>query len=307
MYVKNITIHTTKDWSKVSDQDIWAKIGFKDPERNFGLHNYKNDLNENNLENKILKFAIIKCKNILKRKRFFSFDVEKKLLFITKALLNVDLYKPDTKDFNTIQASGLYSHYKPVLNQAKTIIEQKFFSIIQNNESAKKREFCLLPYIINAEALFEFYARAIIKLALKDTDFYVENYSERLFLQDRISKKGESEENIHLMEYCVPDIIIKRKADNRVMMVLDAKYKNSFIPNRDDTHQLLSYVLLTGAQKCGFIFPNSANPSNTEIKSFGEKKDYLTLRPGNIFYNEILLGNNVKNLDSIILEILNKA
>ncbi|MFF2589505.1 hypothetical protein ACFVSS_16750 [Peribacillus butanolivorans] len=63
-----------------------------------------------------------------------------------------------------------------------------------------------------------------------------------------------------------PDYICKAKG-----IVFDAKYKENweFRGRRDDVHQMLSYMFLTGASFGGVIFPSKmANFKRTEIKVF---------------------------------------
>lgn len=72
-------------------------------------------------------------------------------------------------------------------------------------------------------------------------------------------------------------------------MVIDAKYKPDDKPVREDSHQLLSYVLLTGVKRCGFVFPGKT----TIIKNMeSTKNNYLLLKADGVRYYEIILGSN---------------
>ena len=69
---------------------------------------------------------------------------------------------------------------------------------------------------------------------------------------------------------------------------LNEKYKLSGRPDRSDSHQLLSYVLLTGADRCGFVLPGE----KTEVKEMVSTGDnYLPLAPRILRYYELLLGS----------------
>ena len=59
----------------------------------------------------------------------------------------------------------------------------------------------------------------------------------------------------HLIKHYIPDVIILK--DSKPEAVFDVKFKNRLKPDRNDTHQLMSYVLMLGVNKCGFIFPKS--------------------------------------------------
>ena len=91
------------------------------------------------------------------------------------------------------------------------------------------------------------------------------------------------------MPYCIPDIIICDKNTGKPAMVIDAKYKPDNRPVRADSHQLLSYVLLTGVQKCGFIFPGVS----TKIKQMEcTKNTNLPLSAEPVQYHELILGSD---------------
>lgn len=76
--------------------------------------------------------------------------------------------------------------------------------------------------------------------------YMLDKYSERIYLQADVNRGSNAEKGIHLMQYCIPDVIICRKDSKKPVMVIDAKYKPDDKPVREDSHQLLSYVLLTG-------------------------------------------------------------
>lgn len=143
----------------------------------------------------------------------------------------------------------------------------------------------MVPYAINMEILFEYYARTQLKKAIGVGRYRIEKYSQKLYLQKDIVSSDDSEKGIHLMSFCIPDIIIYEK--NKPIIVIDAKYKLSTRPDRADSHQLLTYVLLTGANKCGFIFPGETTKVH-EMKTTG--KDYLFLSTDDLKYYELFLS-----------------
>ena len=248
------------------------------------------DFTVDNLENQIIKAALLKCKVILKQQFQDTPSVNNRIGFCTNILRHVNgTRKISTSDFNSVEVSGLYSYYKPVIDQAKAVLGQKFNSYVENNGNIARKSIFTIPYVINMETLFEFYARTILKELLKSSNYALEDYSQRLFLQRDVTKTEDAEKGIHLMSYCIPDIIISDKNTHHPIMVVDAKYKPDNRPVRADSHQLLSYVLLTGVHKCGFIFPGES----TRIKQMETTKaSNLPLSAEPVQYYELILGND---------------
>lgn len=104
--------------------------------------------------------------------------------------------------------------------------------------------------------------------------------------------------NIHLMPYCIPDIVVC-DANGTPVIVIDAKYKPDNRPDRSDSHQLLAYVLLAGVSKCGFVLPGKQSGLK-QMKSTG--LEYLSLTSSAIQYYELILGNDI--VSESIKEIL---
>lgn len=246
------------------------------------------DFTEDNIENRILKATLEKCKVILRMRFKQTPEFLQQISFCQNALRHVKLINVKDSDFNTVSASGLYMYYRPLLIQARCIHSQKFYSYTADNGKIITRSVYTVPYMINMEKLFEFYARAILKKAIDNTIYYVESYSKKLFLQHGISSVDKAEHGIHLMSYCIPDILICSRKTNQPVFVLDAKYKAHTRAIRTDSHQLLAYVLLTGVKKCGFIFPGN----NTYIKTMSSGKNYLNIANGDVNYYELILGND---------------
>lgn len=261
---------------------------------------------EDNIENQILKATLQKCINIIES-RFESSDAYKqRLYFCRNALRGVRFTTIKTSDFNNVSTSGLYMYYKPVLQQARCILNQRFYSYAPEVGHAISRSVYTIPYSINMETLFEFYARSIIKDALNGTNYEVDAYSKHWYLQEGVNDDGQGERGVHLMPYCIPDIVVKEKESGRTVAVFDAKYKDHTRSARNDSLQLLSYVLLSGAKHCGFVFPGDF----TEVKEMQTTgAPYLSIKTpllDELRYFEIVLGNDngQETLNQILRQIM---
>lgn len=245
------------------------------------------DFTEDTVENRIVKAALLKCKAILNVKFKEESSINGKINYCLNSLRHVKTTNISNTDFNTSNIGGLYSYYKPVIQQARAILSLDFHNYEIEQKGAEKRFTYIIPYAINMETLFEYYARTELKRALKNSRYRVEQYSRRFYLQKDIDNSDDAEKGIHLMPFCIPDIIIYE--DDKPFIVIDAKYKMSGRPDRSDSHQLLAYVLLTGASRCGFVLPGR----KTEVKEMVSSGDnYLPLAPHLLRYYELLLGGN---------------
>lgn len=130
-------------------------------------------------------------------------------------------------------------------------------------------------------------ARTVLKRTFSEECYRVEKYSKKLFLQKNVNAPESAERGIHLMPFCIPDIIILQNETPAI--VIDAKYKVSGRPDRGDSHQLLAYVLLTGADRCAFILPNTETKIR-EMETTGGQ--FIPLSSQNVRYYEMLLGND---------------
>ena len=250
-------------------------------------------------ENRILKATLIKCKKIIEEKFELSSEIMSRLFFCMNAFKSVKTVKVNSRDFTNANTSGLYIYYKPLLKQAKAILGQRYKTYTAEDGNSVSKSVYTIPYMINMEAVFEFYVRTVIRESIDSNRFYLDSYSKRLYLQKGVTDIRASVSGIHLMPYCIPDIIIRDKNSNDPVIVMDAKYKKDDKPVRTDSHQLLSYVLLTGTAKCGFIMPGMA----TAVKSM-QGRDYLELATplmGTLKYYELLLGETIvsSELDKI--------
>lgn len=243
------------------------------------------DFTEDTVENRIVKAALLKCQGMLKDRFHDETSVKSKINFCLNSLRRVSTSIIKNTDFNTSCVGGLYSYYKPVIQQARAILSMNLKSYPEDVSKATGKYIYMIPYAINMETLFEYYARTELKKAIGTSQYRVGKYSTKLFLQKDVQSTEDGEKGIHLMPFCIPDIIIYE--GNEPIIVIDAKYKLSSRADRSDSHQLMTYVLLTGVQKCGFIFPGKTTKVR-EMKSSGD--DYLCLSPKNLRYYEMFLG-----------------
>lgn len=245
------------------------------------------DFTEDNIENRIIKATLLRCKDIIRRRFQEGSSIRKKVVFCLNSLKHVKDVSIANSDFNSAEVGGLYSYYKPLLQQARAILGFKFQTYGDNPTQREDKPVYTIPYVINMETLFEYYARTILKQTFSADNYKVEKYSKKLFLQKDVRGPESLERGIHLIPFCIPDIIITR--DDRSVLVIDAKYKMSGRPDRGDSHQLLAYVLLTGADRCAFVLP-STETKVREMETTGDV--FINLSSGDIRYYEILLGNS---------------
>lgn len=248
------------------------------------------DFTEDNIENRIIKAALLKCRDIIRRRFQEDSTVRKKVAFCLNTLRHVKDVTITNSDFSSAEVGGLYSYYKPLIQQARAILGFKFHNYSDTPRHEENNPVYTIPYVINMETLFEYYARTILKQTFAADNYKVEKYSKKLFLQKDVSAPESAEKGIHLMPFCIPDIIVTR--DGVPALVIDAKYKMSGRPDRGDSHQLLAYVLLTGADKCAFILPSTITRVR-EMETTGDV--FLNLSSGNIKYYEMLLGDSGEN------------
>ncbi|MCM1263242.1 MAG: McrC family protein [Butyrivibrio sp.] len=249
------------------------------------------DFTSDVIENRILKATLLKCKNTIERKFKMESGIVSRLYYCLNALRSVKLTAIKNRDFNNASVTGLYTYYKPLLKLAKCILNQKYMSYTAENGDTVARSVYTIPYMINMETIFEFYVRTIFREMLDPNKYYLEDYSKKVFLQKGAASTEDSVGGIHLMPYCIPDIIICDKNTGVPVMVLDAKYKRDDRAVRADCHQLLSYVLLTGVDKCGFVLPGSQTVWKQMLN--GDYIELATPLMQQLKYYELILGNTV--------------
>jgi hypothetical protein len=259
------------------------------------------DFSEDNLENRIIKATLKKCKAIIGERFEAITESTGRIHFCMHALRHVNSVTIKASDFNSVSVSGLYMYYKPVLQQAKSIFSQKYYSYTAENGRTIMKSVFTIPYMINMETLFEFYARTMFKESLDRARYALDDYSKKWFLARGVTCIEETEKDIHLIPYCIPDIVLRNKTSNEVLAVIDAKYKAHDRTARTDSLQLLSYVLLTGVKKCGFVFPG-AETLLKQMRTSGA--EYLPLQTpivNDLKYYELILGGS---LSEAVLEPL---
>lgn len=259
------------------------------------------DFTEDNIENRILKATLLKCKEIVGRRFPATSEVSKRVAYCMNSFRRVQTVRIKTSDFNGADASGLYMYYKPLLQQARCIYGQKYYAYKNEEGQSVAKSVFTIPYMINMEALFEFYTRIVLKRTIDQSKYSLDRYSKRLFIQKDVTDISEVERGIHLMPYCIPDIIIRDNETQNSVAVIDAKYKPNTRSVRADTHQLLSYVLLTGVKKCGFAFPGTE--SKAKIMRSTETAA-LPLSVNAINYYELIFGNDSDNAAEVLKTIL---
>ena len=259
------------------------------------------DFTEDNIENRILKATLLKCKDIIGRRFPLTSEVSKRIAYCQNAFRRVKSVRIKTSDFNGADASGLYMYYKPLLQQARCIYGQKYYAFKNEDGQSIAKSVFTIPYMINMESLFEFYARIVLKRTINMDKYSLDRYSKRLYIQKDINDITEVERGIHLMPYCIPDIIIRDNESRKPVAVIDAKYKPNTRSARSDTHQLLSYVLLTDVKRCGFAFPGPN--SRAKIMDATETAS-LPLAVDSLNYYELILGNDLDNASEALQQIL---
>ena len=259
------------------------------------------DFTEDNIENRNLKATLLKCKDIIGRRFPPTSEISKRMAYCQNAFRRVKTVRIKTSDFNGADASGLYMYYKPLLQQARCIYGQKYYAFKNEDGQSIAKSVFTIPYMINMESLFEFYARIVLKRTINMDKYSLDRYSKRLYIQKDVSDISEVERSIHLMPYCIPDIIIRDNESQKPVAVIDAKYKPNTRSARSDTHQLLSYVLLTDVKRCGFVFPGPN--SRAKIMDATETAS-LPLAVESLDYYELILGNDLDNASEAFQQIL---
>ena len=241
------------------------------------------DFTEDNIENRILKATLLKCKDIIGRRFPLNSEVSKRIAYCQNAFRRVKSVRIKTSDFNGADASGLYMYYKPLLQQARCIYGQKYYAFKNEDGQSIAKSVFTIPYMINMDK------------------YSLDCYSKRLYIQKDINDITEVERGIHLMPYCIPDIIIRDNASKKPVVVIDAKYKPHSRSARSDTHQLLSYVLLTDVKRCGFVFPGVKNRIKL-MNATGTPS--LPLAVDLLEYYELILSNDLDNASEILKQII---
>lgn len=114
------------------------------------------DFTDDNIENRIVKAALLKSKKILKEKFSSEASVNGKINFCLNSLRHVKVTNISNTDINSSNVGGLYSYYKPAIQQARAILSLNFQSHNEKNGENEKGFVYTIPYTINMETLFEY-------------------------------------------------------------------------------------------------------------------------------------------------------
>lgn len=220
-----------------------------------------NKLTIDNMENRILKYALYLCDRMLEE--MGGIDNED-AAFCRRKLAPVTLQKCSLADFKGIKNNGVFKFYGPALESAKRIISRISVSYNSNQE---KDEVVLnkkvRPFFIRMDLLFELYCRALISNALENYDqsndqgrtLKLEPYAVEYKLFGK--EKPDGFDNIH-----IPDIVIssysKEKNEWKPISVLDAKYAELRRFDRFRSFQVLAYMLRLNCSQGGFMSPSSS-------------------------------------------------
>ena len=239
---------------------------------------------EDNIENRILKSALLRTSQSLRRSKLFPPEIEKRVRYCSNTLRHVSETKVLPSDFRFATANGLYSYYRHTLHLAEFILKEQF-SIPDTKVCDDLRTAApVVPYMINMQLLFELFCRARLKKTLSD-DLILDPYRTEFSVRE----SGKEVEGLHLSNRLIPDIIIRCRSSHSVAALFDAKYKESSTVSREDTLQILAYSLATAADEVGFMFP----PNDTLTSNY---RKCITLRtpfvPGGIPYIEYPVDAN---------------
>lgn len=242
------------------------------------------DFTEDNIENRILKSALNRTSQHIRRSQLFPLEIEKRVRYCSNTLRHVSEAKILPSDFRSSTANGLYSYYRHTLHLAEFILKEQFgipdTKVCDDHRTAAP----VVPYMINMQLLFELFCRARLKKTLSE-DLILDPYTKEF----RVWESGTEVDGLHLSNRLIPDLIIRRRSDDSVAALFDAKYKQSSTVSREDTLQILAYSLATGADEVGFMFP----PNDTLASNFGKGITLSTpLVNGGIPYTEYPVDAN---------------
>ena len=208
-------------------------------------------------ENRILKAGLKKSMIIINRIGIDLKSIKASIRYCNNLLENVREISLSSSIFGLAKTNGMYAYYKKAISLAKVLYKNGSISV---KDGIDEKKYLIMPYEINMEKLFEYYARAIIREKLEEP-YGLEAYDTHIN-----TYKGDAK-NCHLSRYVIPDIMIYKKEKELIngqececkkyVSVYDVKYKDHERANRHDTHQLLSYSLLLDVYKTGFILPNN--------------------------------------------------
>lgn len=216
-------------------------------DRNYCIYN---KMTIDNLENRILKYALSICQVAMSN---YPDIILEDLNYCKRALAPVRLVKCVPSDIKKIKNNGVFKYYKPAMESAAKIIKKTSISFDSSEPNTiddfKKK---VKPFFIQMDLLFELYCRALISQVIENnpelSKYKVEKYRKKYnIFESGKDPKGFSRKKI-------PDIIIMEKDTNKEIMVIDAKY-SEMNDNGDKTFQILAYMFLLNCEFGGFISP----------------------------------------------------
>lgn len=134
-------------------------------------------------------------------------------------------------------------------NETKAIYDA-YRKISQSSASEMDSGFCECC-AISMSTLFELYAGAIVKELFHEWKCYFEKGKANL-----LPTAGPDPYKYYIAGEVKPDIVLERGGK---YIILDVKYKDCDVPNRDDRLQLLAYADVYDAHVIGHIFPDKGN------------------------------------------------
>lgn len=156
------------------------------------------------------------------------------------------------------ETNGIYDAYRKIL-------------ILSTSE--KDFEFCECCAVSMSD-LFELYAGAVIKECFSEKkpgygwNCYFENGKANL-----LPTAGRNAYKYYIAGEVIPDIVLEKDGK---YIILDVKYKDCDVPNRDDRLQLLTYADVYDAHVIGHIFPGKGNFRSGKLNTkLGDHYHYL--------------------------------
>ncbi len=219
--------------------------------KNYGLKHRifcgYDDYTLNTLHNQIIRYT---QSLLLHNQQDASFSaLSSHLRKIRTDLVDVDKVKILPKDFIHLRYNRLNEHYKEIHNICKLIILQK-----EAPETTAADE--TYGFFIDMNKLFERYIRILLEEAVKGLDFKIGYQDKSVFLYDK--------------KHLIPDFTLRN--DERVISVLDAKYKHIYDKDESDSakskdestvdlsdlYQIITYCAKFHCRKAVLIYPQGS-------------------------------------------------
>lgn len=250
------------------------------------------------IENQILKSALLKAKNFVFQ-FFKDFKIEgssfhEAITFCIKSLDHISLKNVNAKDIEGLKFGGFYSHYRPVINLAKMVLNE--ISIESNGFAGISN--LVVPYAISMEKLFEMYVRTYLKqngfYSYKietDSGIQLLKYDEKKSIFEKSNRTNNEKLANYIGGNIKPDLIFKKNNTGEIV-IFDVKYKfyNNRQNVRDDRLQILAYALMYNCSHVGLIFP-MLEGENAEFKP----QIIQTMDDKEILYHQLIVNLNATN------------